>query len=354
MYGMRNSTTIVCLLLFCFQLRAQVPVKPVQPIDPGRVIPITKPTFKWSDTAVNYKVIFRGEIGIGRDDLRSDDSELQVNVVMRNGLVVHLINNGSGTITNSGSPDLRVFHLNISGESAYVTSMDIAFVEVIHFRKSLNTNATGVERIKYDNYQPDQWDFVNIKISGRLVYTNPIDAIEKEVARREIINRSVRQKRTYGVWSSGPVSSRFDPPEEIRGALGRVAARVLTGPDGMKKDPENAAIVVQVSGGKMKDNLGRYVGLAPYSFENYDAFIKMEGKVIWRGIGKAGIFYKYGDHGLFERDDWDVKGFVIDFFPDILRSKNISFRKFSHYNANGLLVRMNGDGNGMEKWAPYF
>lgn len=351
-----STIIIVCFLLFYFQIRGQKPAEPVQRANPDRVIPRSNYNFKWSDTAVNYKVVFRGEIGIGRDDLRSDDSELQVNVVMRNGLVVPLINNGTGVITNSGSPDLRVFHLTISGESQYVSSMDVAFVEVIHLRKALNTNATGVERTRYNNYQPDQWDFVNIKISGRLVYTNPVDAIEREVANREIINRSIREKRSYGIWTSGPVSSRFDPPEEIRGASGRIAARVLTGPDGMKKDPENAAIVVQISGGRMKYNLGRYVGLDPYSFQNYDAFTKMEGNVIWRGIGKAGIFYKYGDHGLFERDDWDVKAFMIDFFPDLLRSKNICFRKFSHYLSNpaSVLVRMNGDGNGMEKWAPSF
>jgi len=327
---------------------------------PDKVKPISRPLTveylkNWSDTAVNYKVIFKGTIGIGQDDLRSDDSQLEVNVIMNNGLVVPLRSNGSGVITNSGSATQRIFNMNFSGESAYVTNLQIGFVEVIHSRKPLNTNATNADVIRYNNYQPDQWDFVDIKISGKIIYTNPTNATTREVASAEVINRSVNRKMSYSIWASGSGSTRFSPPQQIQDASGKVAARVLTGNDGMKRDPENAAIVVQIPSGTMRYRLGQIVGLAPYSFQNYDALAKMEGDIIWRGIGKAGIFYKYGDHGLFERDDWDVKGFMIDFFPDILRGKNICFRKYSHYLVNSAtLVRMNGDGNGMEKWAPDF
>ena len=161
---------------------------------------------------------------------------------------------------------------------------------------------------------------------------------------------------TYGIWASSTPSAHVDPPEQIRNAIGRLAAKVLTGADGMKRDPAEAAILVQVTGEKLRYKLGRYVGLDPYSFPNYDGFYKMEGNCIWRGTGKAGIIFKFGDHGPFERDDWDVKAFMIDFYPEFLRSKNIYFRKHSHYLLNQTvnLVRMNGDGNGMEKWAPYF
>lgn len=345
----------LCILTFSYKLRSQDTLKLLQ-ADSLRITSNRSYLFRWSDTAVNYKVIFKGEIGIGQDDLRTDDSELQVNVIMLNGLVVPLKANGSGVITNSGSPTTRIFHMNISGESQYVTNLQIAFVEVIHLRKPLKTTATGAERIRYDTYQPDQWDFVHIKLSARLIYTNPVDKIEKEITNREVLNRNVLQKRSYGVWASGPVSGRITPPEQISTASGRVAARVLTGADGMKPDPENAAILVQISGGTMKYKLGQIVGLAPYSFQNYDAFGKMEGNVAWKGIGKAGIFFKYGDHGLFERDDWDVKAVMIDFFPDILNDKRICFRKFSHYliNNSSLLTKMNGDRNGTEKWAPLF
>ena len=70
----------------------------------------------WADTAVNYKVVFRGTISAGADDIRQEDGELQVNVVMRNGQVVPLNWNGSGIIINSNSPANRVYKMNITGE----------------------------------------------------------------------------------------------------------------------------------------------------------------------------------------------------------------------------------------------
>ena len=351
-----KQAIFVIFIFFSFQSAAQIPANP-RVFDSVRVIPHVKLNLKWSDTAVNYKIIIRGEIGIGQDDLRSD-SRLDVNVIMRNGMVVPLKDNGSGVITNSNSPTQRVFHMNIRREQQYVTNLDIAFVEVIHYRVGLpvNTPIRNIDIIAYDNAQPDHWDFVNIKLSGRIVYTNPVDGIEREVMSRDLINRNVNQKRSYGVWASGPVTGRFTPPPQISDAMGRVAARVLAGDDGMKRDPENAAVMVQVSGGTLRTNLGRYVGMNPYEFPNYDGMIKMEGSVMWRGIGKAGLVYKFGNHGPFERDDWDVKAILIDFFPDVLLSKEICFRKYSHYNSTtrANIVRMNGDGNGMEKWAPYF
>ena len=311
--------------------------------------------YKWSDTAVNYKVIFTGSIGIGADDLRTVDGGLQVNVIMSNGLVVPLKSTGSGVLLNSGSPSLRIFRRNISGESQYVTDLR-CFVEVIYYRKPMNTNATGLEVTRYQNYQPDQWDFVDIKLSGKIIYTDPVTGNVREIANTEVLNRRVNKKMTYGIWATSEPAAHVEPPEEIRGVPGRIAAKVLTGPDGMKRDPADAAVLVQISGGVLRYNLGRLVGLDPYSFQNYDDFAKIEGSNLWRGIGIAGLVYKYGDHGLFERDDWDVKAFMVDFYPDFLRTKNIFFRKHSHYllNLTANLVRMNGDGDGMKKWAPYF
>ncbi len=346
----------ITFVFFSIQSFSQIRVNP-RILDSVMPAPHVKLNLKWSDTAVNYKIVIKGEIGIGQDDLRSD-SRLDVKVIMRNGMVVALIDNGSGVITNSNSPTQRVFHMNLRREQQYVTNLDIAFVEVIHYRVGLpvNTPIRNIDIAAYDNAQPDHWDFTNIKLTGKIIYTNSVDGIEKEVMSKELINKNINQRRSYGVWASGPVTGRFEPPPQIRDAMGSVAARVLAGDDGMKKDPENAAVMVQVSGGTLRTNLGRYEGINPYFFPNYDAFIKMEGSVIWRGIGIAGLVYKYGNHGPFERDDWDVKAIMIEFFPDILRSKEICFRKYSHYNSNtrANIVRMNGDGNGMEKWAPNF
>jgi hypothetical protein len=348
---------ILSTIIFCsFQSSSQIRVNP-NLLDSIGLTKNVKLNLKWSDTAVNYKIIIKGEIGIGQDDLRSD-SRLDVNVIMNNGMVVPLRDNGSGVITNANSSTQRVFHMNLRREQQYVTNLDIAFVEVIHSRVGLPVNVPirNVDILAYENAQPDFWDFTNIKISGKIIYTNPIDGNEKEIMTKELINKNINQRRSYGVWASGTVIRQFMPPPQITDAMGMVAARVLAGDDGMKKDPENAAVMVQVSSGTLRTNLGRYEGINAYFFPNYDGLIKMEGKVMWRGIGIAGLVYKYGNHGPFERDDWDVKAIMIEFFPDILRSKEICFRKYSHYHSatRANIVRMNGDGNGMEKWAPNF
>ena len=153
--------------------------------------------YNWADTAVNYKVVFRGTITAGADDIRQDDGELQVNVVMRNGLVVPLKWNGSGVITNTNSPANRMYIMNITGESPYVTNLTVGFVEVIYYRKPLNTNPTPVERARYQNYQPDQWDFVDIKLSGKIVYTNPTTGIAREIATANVLTRNVQRKMSY-------------------------------------------------------------------------------------------------------------------------------------------------------------
>ena len=336
-------------------VRAPAETRP--PIDRVEALS-TQANASWSDTAANYRIVLRGSIGEGVDGVRREDFDLQVNVVMRNGLVVRLRNNGSGVITNSGDPARRVFHLNISGKSPYVTDLDVAFVEVIHlfkgFRVNESTNAiTDIIRM---NYAPDQWDFVNIQLSGRLYRRNPATGVETLVSEREVLNARPQRRMTYGIWASAPPPANFEPPPQIQDAQGRVTVRVLTGGDDMRRDPADAALLIETPDARLRHPLGRYVGLPAYSFWNHDAFIKFDQPVQWNRIGRTGLFYRFGDHGPFERDDWEVRALLVEFCPDLLRSSGICFRKASHYvygNDSAYLVRMNGDGSGMETWAPF-
>ncbi|HQV62341.1 MAG TPA: hypothetical protein PLG08_16290 [Chitinophagaceae bacterium] len=330
--------------------------------DPTTIKPINKPVanykLKWSDTAVFYRAEFSGIIGQGKDDVRQIDSELKVFVVMNNGLVVSLSNNGSGVIINANDPAKKVFNLNIRGESGYVTDLNVRFVEIVHTKKGFRVNdaVSTLEEIRRANYAPDQWDFVQIKISAKLYKKNPVTNVETLIQQKEIINKRPMKKMTYGIWVSAAPPATFTPPQQVNDAAGRVAARILTGRDDMKSNPADAAILVQVPSGTLRYPLGRYTGLPAHSFWNYDGFSKIEEAVLWKSIGKAGIRFQYGDHGPFDRDDWEVKALLIDFFPDFLRGKEICFRKYSHYipfNSEASLVRMNGDGAGTEKWSPF-
>ena len=162
------------IFIFCAVLSAHMQAMSQKNNGSGKVKPIHKPNpdykLRWSDTAVNYRVVFTGKIGQGKDDVRKEDSDLDVFVIMSNGLVVTLKNNGSGTITNSGDPERKVFHLNIRGESKYVTDLNVMLVEVIHMNKGFKTNQNQriIDYWRQQNLTPDEWDFVYIQISAKL------------------------------------------------------------------------------------------------------------------------------------------------------------------------------------------
>lgn len=358
---MKHSFKIILVILF-LSVSFQKEMMAQKKNDTNRVKPTNKPVanykLRWSDTAVNYRAVFSGTIGQGKDDVRQIDSELKVFVIMNNGLVVTLGNNGSGVIVNANDPEKKVFNLNIRGESAYVTDLYVRFVEVVHTNKGFRVNESTqtIEDIRRANYTPDQWDFVHIQISAKLYKKNPSSGTETLIQQKEIINKQPMKRMTYGIWVSAAPPATFNPPQQVKDAEGRAAARILTGRDDMKSSPADAAILFQVPSGTLRYSLGRHTGLPAHSFWNYDGFVKVEGAIPWKSLGKAGIRYQYGDHGLFDRDDWEVKAMLVDFFPDFLRSKGICFRKYSHYipfNSEAYLVKMNGDGAGMEKWAPF-
>jgi hypothetical protein len=340
---------------FCL---AQIPVtkEQMKPI-PGTAGSVPKP--KWADTAVNYKIIFRGELGVGKDDFRKKKPlQLFINVVMQSGLVVPLKYSNDGVIRNSNDPERRVFYKNLSGESLYCTNLNISLVEIIQTDNYWVSDANTLSQLIYDeNLAPDEWNFVSIKLNARVVYMNPVNGSEQTIASREVLNINVNRKMKMGIWASAPSPAYYNPPQQITDATGKVAARVLTGKDDMKKNHEKAAVLIQTSDKIIRYSLGVHIGLPAYSFPNYDAFAKFEGSYKWSGIGKVGLEYKYGDHGPFDRDDWEVKALFVDFFPDFLRSKNICFRKSAYYihnNNEAYLIKMNGDNNGMLRWAPFY
>lgn len=312
---------------------------------------------RWRERAADYRIELRGDIGQGPDTVRQEDSELQVQVVMANGLIVPLRSRG-GVITDASDPTRRVFHQHLSGGSRYVTDLNVAAVEVIHLFRGfrVNESTSGATETTRRHYEPDQWDFVSIRLSARLYRRHPLTRAETLVAERVVLDASPYRRMSYGIWASAPLPEHFDPPPAIRAADGQIAVRVLTGRDDMKREAADAAVLIDTPTGVLRQPLG-HLGLPAFSFWNHDAFARIDRTMRWAEIGRAGLFYRFGDHGPFERDDWEVEALLVDFCPRPLRRDRICFRQASHYvqtNLDASLARLNGDGDGAEIWAPFY
>lgn len=338
---------------------AQPQTPPVAPAPPATADAL------WSAWGAQHRIRIQGWIDQGEDTARSD-SEVRVNVIMRNGLVVPL--------TSGYSPGRRP----VLGSSAYVTDFDVAAVEVI-FSRGLLPVERGVRKrtVRTENLGPDSWDFNAIQLAATLYRRDRPGGPWREVARRDVFAASPMRRMTYGVWASAELPRVLEPPPQVRDADGHLAFHILTGADDIKSEPAEVAALVDTGGGPLRDgrlrrfvNIGRLGDTLPafragdyWNAEGVEKFraetetqLGYATRFRWNDTGRVGLRYRYGDHGL-ERDDWDVKAVIVDFCPVFLTADRVCFRKASHYMHSGApdtrLVQLNGDGAGTDAWAPF-
>lgn len=351
--------TAVLALAVCAPAHAQAQA-PERVETPRRLAPVPAPVaVPWSVVAAKRTIYINGWVDQGPDTAR-EETVVEGNLVMRNGLVVPW--------RTGWSPARRA----VLGTGRYATDLDVAGVEVIIRREPITRRMATVVR---DNLGPDELDLNRIELTLRLVET---DARGRgtEIARRSIAYSPAR-RMSYGVWAPAELPRRFEPPQDVRTAPGSLVFRLLSGPDDIKDNPASVAVLVDTPAGPQRDdrltlwavngrnepkafgagkmwNHERSAALGPWAFR---ATTEPTRSVFrWGEIGRVGLFYRYGEHGL-DRDDWDVSALFVDFCPDFLQRDAVCFRKSTHYsvsNPGTPRARLNGDGAGTEVWEPFY
>lgn len=304
----------------------------------------------WLSDPANYRVEISGTIDEGPGGVVREDSELQVNVVMRNGVVIGIRADRRGTLTSTNDPARTMFHRTVRGEGAYVTSLrNVAAVEVIHHFNGAPPGMNTAD-LTAMHQRPERWFFNAIRLSARLFRRNPLTGAESLVEDREIVNARPHRFMSYGIWASARLPERFEPPPAMRNRDGYASVTVLTGADGMKVHPAVAEALIDTSGGILRLS-ARSLLLGPHRIWRAPS-----PPIRWNAIGRVGLRYQYGDHGPFDRDDWEIKAVLVDFCTRLASGASVCFRKASHYVYGvdtASIAVLNGDGAGTEIWAPF-
>jgi hypothetical protein len=256
-----------------------------------------------------------------------------------------------------GNPPNRLTYYTFSSKKQqFITSLQGASVELIHFRQPLNTDERSrrVDELEYNNADPDKWNFEGIEITGKITYTNPLTKEQKIVAEGDVFHKVVHQIISYGYWENY-ISPAIEIPAEILRLNGYIYTPALAAGDGSKMYPAENYILLKAGGEIYKTEnmilqIGAYHMIYEYSYLPHV-------QVKWNDITSVGFKYKYGDHGAFDRDDFSIRGIAVNFRPWIHRGADsiyneLFFRKFQFYNPN-VLVKLNGDGEGTEAWSPF-
>lgn len=298
----------------------------------------------------HYRVEISGAISEGPGGVVREDAAIQVNVIMRNALVIGMRADRRGVLSNAQSPASATFRRTITGEGAYVTTLDqVAAVEVIHFFNGAPPHMDEPD-LRAMHRKPEQWFFDGISLSARLFRKNPVTGVEVLVEEREIFNARPQRMMRYGIWASARLPDRLEPPPAIHGSEGHAAITVLTGADGMKTHPAVAEALIDTSAGTVR------LSAQTLLLSAHRLWRAPSPQLVWNGLGRVGLRYRYGDHGPFDRDDWEIKAVLVDFCTRFATGVGACFRKGSHYlfgRDNASIATLNGDGAGTEIWEPF-
>lgn len=327
-------------------------ILPVAPVKPGLAAAVSNSP--WADTAKNYEGEFTAKVMVGDDGLRYD-SDVKMNLILPNGMLIELYKKHGYVMV--GNPPNRLTHYTFkSKKQQFITSLQGASVELVHFRKPLNTDERSrpVDELEYNNADPDKWNFEGIEITGKITYTHPVTKEQQVVAQGDVFHKVVHQIISYGYWENyiGPA---IEIPAEILRLKGYIYAPALAAGDGCKMYPAENFILLKAGGniynwGNMIQKIGAYHIINEYSY--------LPGlQVKWNDITNVGFRYKYGDHGAFDRDDFSIRGVAVNFRPWVSRGADsvyneLFFRKFQFYKPD-VLVKLNGDGEGEKFWSPF-
>jgi len=325
---------------------------PVAPVKPGLAAVISNSP--WADTAKHYEGEFTAKIMVGDDGLRYD-SDIKMNLILPNGMLIEL-NKKNGYVM-VGSPPNRLTHYTFkSKKQQFVTSLQAGSVELVHFRRPLNTHERGrpVDELEYNHADPDKWNFEGIEITGKITYTNPVTKEQRVVAQGDVFHKVVHQVISYGYWENF-IGPSIEIPAEILRLNGYVYAPALAAGDGSKMSPSEHTILLKAGGNIYKwGNIIQKID-AYHIFNEYSYLPGVQVK--WNDITNVGFKYKYGDHGPFDRDDFSVRGVAVNFRPWVYGVADsiyneLYFRKFRFYKPD-VLVKLNGDGEGEKAWSPF-